>query len=110
MNMVKVWLVIISMFFVFNATSKGWTDLGKITKVVIEHRDGESDIYIKLSSTISTTCPRKDYLAIVADSNEKLARLYSTVLSARVANSDVSFYASDDCNAEGFSKTQMISL
>jgi len=65
MNKFKLLLAIVGVLFVFNASSKGWSGLGKITKIVLEHRVGESDIYIKISSVINTTCPRKDYLAIV---------------------------------------------
>jgi len=93
-----------------NVTAGGWTTYGKINKIAIEHRNGENNIYINIVSPLQSTCPRTDYLALSADTEEKLNRLYSTVLADKLSNAEMSFYTSDDCDSSGMPKVHLLSL
>jgi len=91
-------------------TAGSWTALGKITKISIEHRNDENDIYVKIEAPIDSTCPRTDYLALSANTEEKLNRLYSTVLAAKLSNADMSFNITNVCDSSGMPKVHLLSL
>ncbi len=110
-NLVKISLIMgifISSFG--NVLAAGQTLPGKIIEISLEHRNGENDIYLKIEASFSSTCGNQSLIALSADTEEKLARLYATVLSARLANSDMKFTVTDTCNVENIAKVFIVTL
>lgn len=106
----KITIIILFAMLSSSALSAGWTAPGKIIEISIEHRENENDLYLKLELSLNTNCQYKNIVTLTADSEEKLNRLYSTALAAKLSSVDVSVYIQDECNLDNRPKSNRLKI